>query len=68
MYKSLYCTLYCTYMTYRVSISEKTMERLREYAEKCDACWGIRGRIGMPGHTGITVEDVIVVLLEKEGF
>jgi hypothetical protein len=55
-------------MTYRVSISERTMERLREYAEKCDACWGIRGRIGMPGHTGITVEDVIVVMLEKEGF
>jgi len=52
---------------YRVSISESTMERLREYAKKCDACWGVRGVVGSAGRS-ITVENVIVVMLQKEGF
>jgi len=52
---------------YSVSISERTMERLRAYAMKCDACWGVRGVVGSPGRS-ITVEDVIVVMLQKEGF
>jgi hypothetical protein len=68
MYKSLYCTLYCTYMTYRVSISERTMERLRECAKEIWGTGDITGTIGLPGHGGVTVEDVIVQMLEKEGF
>jgi len=67
MYKSLYCTLYCTYMTYRVSITERTIERLRGYARKSLAT-DIADTIGLPGYGGVTVEDIIVELLEKEGF
>jgi len=54
-------------MTYRISVSERTMERLREYAEK-SFHGGIGGTVGLPGRFGVTVEDIIVEMLEKEGF
>jgi len=54
-------------MTYRVSISERTMERLREYAKTSFAYGDITGTIGLPGRS-VTVEDIIVEMLQKEGF
>jgi len=55
-------------MTYRVSISESTIERLREYAKKAFPEGDITSAIGLPGHFLLTVEDIIVDMLEKEGF
>jgi len=54
-------------MTYRVSISESTMERLRRYVLILHK--GARE----PGHPGngkfsYTVEDLVCELLTKEGF
>jgi len=41
------------------------MERLRECAKKI---WGIGDTVGLPGYTGVTVEDILVELLSNEGF
>jgi len=44
------------------------MERLRDYAKKSFAYGDITGTIGSPGRVGVTVEDIIEEMLDREGF
>jgi hypothetical protein len=67
MYKSLYCTMNCTCMVYRISISENTMERMRKYTQAKHKYADMPGNPGN-GKYGYTVEDLVCELLTKEGF
>jgi hypothetical protein len=70
MYKCLYCTVIYMFMTYRVSISESTMDRMRKYAAHQHAGWWKAGEIGKAGNGkfSYTVDDLVCELLRKEGF
>jgi len=55
-------------MTYRVSISEETMERLKKYAAHQKVGWWKAADLGKRGPYRYTVDDVIQGMLAKEGF
>jgi len=65
--KTLYCTMKCTFMVYRISISENTMERLKRYVEGKISPYTAR-TLGESGRYAYTVEDVIIEMLHKEGY
>jgi len=54
-------------MTYRVSISEGTMERLKHYVRETLSSY-TADSLGKSGSYPYTVEDVICMMLDKEGF
>jgi NADH/NAD ratio-sensing transcriptional regulator Rex len=55
------------FMTYRVSISESTMDRMRKYVRATKETYTLPGEPGNPKF-GYTVDDIVCELLEKEGF
>jgi len=65
--KALYCTMKCTSMAYRVSLSENTMERLKRYVREKISPY-TADTLGESGRYAYTVEDVIREMLKKEGF
>jgi len=57
----------CTYMTYRVSITEGTMERLKRYVRETLSPF-TADTLGESGRYAYTVDDVICMMLDKAGF
>jgi len=67
LYISLYCAEVFACMVYRISISEGTMERMRELAKSRHV---LADGLGYAGNRkyGLTVEDIICELLREAGF
>jgi len=57
----------CTFMVFRISISENTMERLKRYVREKISPY-TADDLGESGRYAYTVEDVIIEMLHKEGF
>jgi hypothetical protein len=65
--EALYCTMNCTSMIHRISISENTMERLKRYVREKISPY-TADTLGESGRYAYTVEDVICMMLHEEGF
>jgi len=67
LYKCFYSLNNCTCMVYRISMSEETVRRVRDFARNRHI---LADEVGHAGNRryGLTVEDIVCELLREAGF